>query len=153
MKLTMMRQPDSGGFTFIEVMVSLTLLSFLVSEMAMLSMHATRSTTYAQRLSRANLIAEDTVEKARNKAFESINVAWTETVNGASVSETCTTTGVVTTCTFNGYAPLVRTRTVEYKTTGVAATSYTAEMNTTVSWGDARGQMQQIGVASVISKF
>jgi type II secretory pathway pseudopilin PulG len=153
MNATGRRHRGTGGFTFLEVMVSLTLISFLVAEMAMLSIHASRSSTYSQRLSKANLIAEGVVERARNTAFENVANPWTETVNGASVTESCTTTGVVTTCTFNGYAPLIRTRTVEYKTTGAAVSSYTVEMNTTVSWTDARGQTQRIGVTSVISKF
>lgn len=145
------------GFTFIEVMVSLSLLSFMVSELAMLSIHASRSSTYAQRLTRANMIAEDVLEKCRNKAFDSLDTAFTESINGTDFTETCVVAGgapnIVTTCTFTGHPGFNRTRTVQFRTTGVAATSYMAEVNISVSWADARGQTQRAGVASVISKY
>jgi Tfp pilus assembly protein PilV len=95
------RAPEAG-FTFVEVMIALFMLSFIAGGMAMISIHASRSSTYAQRLTRANAIAEDVLEKSRNTAFESLNVARTETVNGSSVAETCATVAPVTTCTFHG---------------------------------------------------
>lgn len=139
------RGSAENGFTLIEVMVSMFILSFIVGGLSMISIHASRSSTYAQRLARAMLIAESAVEKCRNTAFESLTSAWT--------GETCSTAAPVTTCTYTAEAPFTRTRTVQYMTTGAAATSYTAAVNIGVTWGDARGQTQRIGVASTISKF
>jgi len=147
----MKRSPGSTeqGFTLIEVMVSMFILSFIVTGLAMISAHSSRSSTYAQRLARATLIADGAVEKCRNTAFESLTTAWT--------NEACATTGaapaLVTTCTFTLDAPFTRTRTVQYMTTGAAATSFTAAVNVGVTWTDARGQTQRIGVGSTISKF
>lgn len=139
------RGPAEKGFTLIEVMVSMFILSFIVGGLSMISIHASRSSQYAQRLARAMLVAENAVEKCRNTAFESLTSAWT--------GETCSTVAPVTTCTSTAEVPFTRTRTVQYMTTGAAATSFTAAINVGVSWGDARGQTQRIGVASTISKF
>ena len=147
----MKRSPGSTeqGFTLIEVMVSMFIISFVVGGLSMISIHASRSSQYAQRLARAMLIADSAVEKSRNTAFESLTSAWT----GESCAAAGTLPSVVTTCTYAGDPPFTRTRTVQYMTTGAAATSYTAAVNVGVTWGDARGQTQRIGVASTISKF
>lgn len=64
------------GFTLVEVMIALFFLSFMVTEMAALSVHATRSSTYAQRLTRANMIAEAVVEACRNTDFDKLKTRW-----------------------------------------------------------------------------
>jgi prepilin-type N-terminal cleavage/methylation domain-containing protein len=159
---------EDRGFTIVEVMIAMFILSFIVGGMAMVSTHAARSSAYADRLARANMIAEAALERSRNSAFESLNTAWTETVRvrqgydratdsynyaDATLTETCVTAGTVTTCTQTGNAPYTRTRTVEYRTTGIAATSFTAATTVTVRWESSRGETQQVGVSSLISKF
>lgn len=138
-----------SGFTLIEVMIAMFILSFIVGGLAMISIHSSRSAQYAQRLARAMLIAENAIEKCRNTAFESLGVAWS--------GESCTTAGtlpaVVTTCDSTADFPFTRSRTVQYMTTGVATTSFTATVNVGVTWGDARGQTQRVGVGSTISKY
>lgn len=143
------RGASESGFTLIEVMIAMFILSFIVGGLAMISIHSSRSAQYAQRLARAMLIAENAVEKSRNTAFESLTSAWS--------GETCATAGtlpaLVTTCTSTADFPFTRTRTVQYRTTGLATTSYTAAVNIGVSWSDARGQTQRVGVGSTISKY
>lgn len=160
------RLANERGFTFIEVMIAMFILSFIAGGMAMVSSHASNSSAYASRLAQANMIAEAALEWSRNAAFESLNTARTETVKvkqgyvggayvyaDAVLTETCVTTAPVTTCTQTGNPPYTRTRTVEYRTTGVAATSFTAATTVTVSWAGARGETQRVAVASVISKY
>jgi prepilin-type N-terminal cleavage/methylation domain-containing protein len=143
------RAVSEKGFTLIEVMIAMFILSFIVGGLATISIQASRSSQYAQRLARAMLLAEGALEKYRNTAFESLGTAWT--------GETCANAGtlpaVVTTCTYTSEAPFTRTRTVQYMTTGVAATSFTAAVNVGVTWGDARGQTQRVGIGSTISKY
>jgi len=114
------RGPADNGFTLIEVMIAMFILSFIVGGLATISIHASRSTTYAQRLSRAILIAEDALEVCRNTAFESLTTAWT--------GESCTTAAPVTTCTDTGSPPFTRIRTVEWKNTD-AEHSFTAAVH------------------------
>lgn len=63
------RRHASPGFTLIEAMISMFFISFIVVEVALVSTLATRSTSYSQRLSQANKIAEALIEKCRNKPF------------------------------------------------------------------------------------
>jgi prepilin-type N-terminal cleavage/methylation domain-containing protein len=149
---------DARGFTLIEVMIAMFFLSFIVGQMALITIYSSHSSAYAQRLTRANMIAEDVLERCRNTAFVSLNVAWTETIDGATSTETCgasspATTPATTVCVSTGYGQYTRTRTVQYQTTGDPATSYTANAGVTVSWIDMRGATQRAQVATVISKF
>ena len=50
-------------------MIAMFFVSFIVGELALVSILATRSNAYAQRLSQANKIAEAMLEKCRNKSF------------------------------------------------------------------------------------
>lgn len=177
------RRTCDAGFTLVEVMVSLFFLSFMVVAMATVSIHATRSSTYAQRLTRANMIAEAVVEASRNTAFDKLKTPWCIDANGnnscdagepaetmcldANGSGHCDAGEPVpgptqaTTFTWrydimNGAlipSYFTRSRTVQYQSTGLAADSFTADVNTLVSWNDTRNQVQQVRLASVVSKF
>jgi len=180
-----------AGFSLVEVMISLFFLSFMVVAMATLSIHATRSSTYAQRLTRANMIAEAVVEASRNTAFDKLKTPWCVDANGNNscdagepAEDVCFDTdgnghcdtgepapGPTQATTFTwgkpqpptqGYdimngAPIPahfrRSRTVQYQSTGLAGDSFTADVNTLVSWKDSRNQTQQVRLASVVSKF
>jgi len=63
------RKRATHGFTLIEAIIALFFISFIVGEVALVSVLATRSNAYAQRLSQANKIAEALIEKCRNKSF------------------------------------------------------------------------------------
>jgi Tfp pilus assembly protein PilV len=176
-------RPRDGGFTLVEVMIALFFLSFMVAEMAMLSIHATRSSTYAQRLTRASMIAEAVVEASRNTAFDKLKTQWCVDANGNNSCDGGEPTETIcfdangngscdagdpapaanqpTTFTW-GYdimngalipAYFTRSRTVQYQSTGLAGDSYTADVNVLVSWNDTRGQTQQVRLASVVSKY
>lgn len=155
------------GFTFIEVMIALFFLSYIVGQMALISMHSSRSSAYAQRLTRANMIAEAVLEGCRTTAFDKLATEWCIDTNAnancdaGEPKEAKTVAGAVASLTWNydvaNGNPIpsfyTRTRTVQYQTTGVASTSYTADVTVTVGWIDARGAAQQVRVASIVSKF
>lgn len=180
--------PRDAGFTLIEVMISLFFLSFIVGGMATISVYATRSSTYAQRLTRANMIAEAVIEASRNTAFDKQKTKWYIDNNGNNSGDAgepmetaCSDTNgnghcdagvepdladpasVITPVTFtwtydiqNGVVIptyFTRSRTVQYQSSGDADGSFTADVNVTVSWTDTRSQVQQVRLASVISKF
>lgn len=171
------------GFSLVEVMISLFFLSFMVSGLAMLSIHATRSSTYAQRLTRANMIAEAVIEASRNTAFDKLKTQWCIDANGDNscgagepIETICFDTdgngncdagepapGPTQATTFTwGYdimngalipAYFTRSRTVQYQSTGLAGDSFTGDVSSVVTWQDTRNQAQQVRLASVVSKF
>lgn len=176
-------RPRDAGFSLVEVMIALFFLSFMVAEMAMLSIHATRSSTYAQRLTRANMIAEAVVEASRNTAFDKLKTQWCVDANGnnscdaGEPTETmCFDTNANGHCDTGEPAPgptqattftwnydvtngarlpahFTRSRTVQFQSTGLPGDSFTGDVSVIVSWSDTRGQVQQVRLASVVSKF
>lgn len=69
-KLTPM--PKSGGFTLVEAMISLFFVAFIVSQLAMISIHGAHTSTLARRVTKANMLADEAIEKTRNRAFPNI---------------------------------------------------------------------------------
>lgn len=166
-----------GGFSFLEVMVALFLLSLIVGEMAMISISATRTGTLAQRLGRANMIAEAVLETSRNTAFEKLDTQWFSDLNGDGVwsagepRESKSVAGTRSDLSWeydlpNGtrIAPVFsRVRAVEFfkyadaaatpQAVATAATATWAAVTVTVAWTDAKGRAQQLQLQSRISKF
>jgi Tfp pilus assembly protein PilV len=66
------RSAGTEGFTLIEVMIAMCFLTFIVQAMAMVSLHAQSSSTYARRLTSANIIAEQALESYRNTEYENL---------------------------------------------------------------------------------
>jgi Tfp pilus assembly protein PilV len=60
------------GFTLIEVMITMFFITFIVQTLAMVSLYAQKSSTYARRLTSANIIAEQTMETYRNTAYANL---------------------------------------------------------------------------------
>jgi Tfp pilus assembly protein PilV len=172
------RQRGNGGFSFLEVMVAMFFLSFIVGEMAMISISATRTGTLALRLSRANMIGEAVLETSRNTAFEKLDTEWFADADGNGAwtagepRETKTVTGTRSDFSWdydlpNGtrIAPVfTRVRSVEFfkyanagatppHAAATATTATWADVTVTVEWRDARGRAQQAQVKSRISKF
>jgi prepilin-type N-terminal cleavage/methylation domain-containing protein len=160
----------TAGFTLIEVMISMFFLAFIVGEMAMVSTYARRSTAYAQRLTEANMFAEAVLEKTRNAAWNNLNTRFSALDSPPdpivfdlnrdgvveSYSETCATAGAITTCTaVAGMYTIERTVTQYLPASGVAfgAATTAADLGVTVRWTDAKGVSQQVGVATVRTKF
>jgi len=144
---------DAGGFTLVESMIALFLISFIVGEMAMVTIGATRSTHFAKQITKANMYADEALEKTRNTAYKNLQLA----IGG--LGESCTVSANVATCTST--APLegmyTRVRIVRPLDAANAVTtlasSKKADVVATVTFTDARGQAQRVSVASVMTNF
>jgi len=64
-----MKKKKEEGFTLIEVMITMFFLTFIVQGLAMVSLYAQRTGIYARRLTSANILAEQSLESARNTAY------------------------------------------------------------------------------------
>ena len=148
-----------AGFTIIESMIAMFFLAYIVSQMGIVLMYASRTTNLSQRVTRANALAEEAVEKSRNTAYNSLQLA------NAALGESCTVSGTVATCTsaLDGNR-FTRVRTVspkscDYTTNPATCTdiallsSNRSDVDVTVSFADARGTPQTIRVASIVSRY
>ncbi len=160
---------NTAGFTLIEAMISMFFIAFIVGEMAMVSTYAKRSTNYARRLTEANMIAEGVLEKARNAAYVNLNTTFSAMDNpsdpivfdlnkdgiGESYSETCATTGTVTTCTATAQTYTITRTVTPYQPSAATPfnASTAADIDILVSWADDKGVGHQIRVTSVRTKF
>lgn len=66
------KKGGSGGFTLIEVMVAMLFLSFIVQGLAMVALHAQRSGIHSRRLTTANILAEQAMERYRNTDYDNL---------------------------------------------------------------------------------
>jgi len=144
---------DAVGFTLIETMIAMLLLAFIVGEMAMVDVGAKRSANLAKRVTKANALADDAVEKSRNRAYANLQLAM------ADLGEACAIASNVATCTstapIEGIFTRVRRVTPLNAANAVTALSASgkADVVVTVTFADARGNPQRISVASVVTKF
>ena len=150
---------SQAGFTLIESMIAMLFLSYIVGQMAMLSVYASRNTNFSQRVTRANALADEAVEKSRNTAFDNLQLPL------AGLGETCTTATNVATCTATtDGGRYTRTRrvspwTINYTTTpptytsAPLASSNQADVDVTVTFVDARNEPQAIRVVSIVSRY
>lgn len=61
-----------GGFTLVEVMISLFFIMFILQGLAMISLYSQRSGIYARRLTSANILAEKALERYRNTDYDNL---------------------------------------------------------------------------------
>ena len=66
------RRKGQRGFTLIEVMITMFLMTFIVQGLAMVSLYARRSGIHARRLTSANILAEQTLEQYRNTDYTNL---------------------------------------------------------------------------------
>jgi prepilin-type N-terminal cleavage/methylation domain-containing protein len=171
---TMRTTSRQAGFTLIETMIALFFLSFIVGEVAMITGYAARSANLARRVARANALADEAVEKTRNKVYDNAQLAVTyqdpencPAPGGApnpanTVAETCAavTNGVACTstpsprnCSSHGVS-FTRVRTVTPLPLGTAITaSNQADVDVVVTYTDIRGAAQTIRISSVITRY
>jgi prepilin-type N-terminal cleavage/methylation domain-containing protein len=143
------KKGSSGGFTLIEVMIAMLFLSFIVQGLAMVALHAQRSGIHSRRLTSANVLAEQALEKYRNTDYDNLLTYDGRQVcfNGSLVSVGCGASTTVFTET--------TTVTVD---TPIANTS---EVDVTVSWEDGwrwegpstPGGFQEAKLVSYVSKY
>jgi Tfp pilus assembly protein PilV len=146
-----------AGFTLIESMIAMLFLSYIVGQMAMLTVYASRNTNFAQRVTRANALADEAVEKSRNSSFNNLQLPL------GGLGETCTMAANVATCTSSldagryTRARRVSPWTIDYTTNTYTSTpvasSNQADVDVTVSFVDANGNAQAIRVVSIVSRY
>jgi Tfp pilus assembly protein PilV len=141
--------PPQAGFTIIESMIAMFFLAYIVSQMGIVLMYASRTTNLSQRVTRANALAEEAVEKSRNTAYNSLQLA------NAALGESCTVTGTVATCTSAlDNNRFTRVRRVSPLPAGTSLlSSNQSGVDVAVSFTDARGNPQVIHVASIVSRY
>lgn len=160
---------SAAGFTLIEAMISMFFIAFIVGEMAMVSGYARRSSARARHVTEANMLAEGVLEKSRNAAYTNLNTRFSALDNPPDpivfdltkdgvleqYSETCATTGTVTTCTCTAdLYTVTRTVTPFLPSAAVAfASSTAADIGVTVAWTDDRGAAHQVRLATVRAKY
>lgn len=143
-----------AGFTLVEAMISMFFVAFMVTEMGMVMSFGSRNTNLAQRISRANALADEAIEKSRNTAYPSLQLP------SVTLGETCTAApNNVVTCTStpdNGRFTRVRTIAPRDSSFPPGFTtleiSQKVDIDVTVSFTDSRGTPQEIRVASIISR-
>ena len=146
--------PSQAGFTLIEAMIAMFFVAFMVVEMGTVMSYASRNTNLSQRITRANTLADEAIEKSRNTAYGNLQLPIT------ALGEACTSAGgdaVACTSTLDG-ARFARVRTVTPRDsslppgTTTLTISQKVDVDVTVSFTDARGTPQAIRVASIISR-
>lgn len=153
----------ADGFTLVEVMIAMFLLAFIVGELAMVDVGAKRSSNLAKRITKANALVDDAIEKSRNRAYaKQQQAAYDWNGDGDTTDpedEACVMSGNVATCTSNGPIEglFTRVRVVTPLDAANAPTTLTAsgkvDVVATVTFADARGNPQRISAASIMTKF
>jgi prepilin-type N-terminal cleavage/methylation domain-containing protein len=147
------RSTAAAGFTLVESMIALFLVSFIVSQMALVTISATRSTQYAKQVTKANMYADEALEKSRNTAYANLQ----QPVTG--LAETCVVAANVATCTSNAPLEGIYTRVRIVRPLDAAnsvttlAVSKKAQVVATVTFTDARGAAQRVSAASVMTSY
>lgn len=139
------RSAGGHGFTFIETMIAMALLAFIVGDLAMVTMLANRSSGGAQRLTAAISLAENALEHARNVDFNTLDLP------ANPLTECFKLDGAPVSCVGGPF--FTRVRTVAPLPGGALADARSADVDVVVSWADAHGDAQQFRVVSVISRY
>lgn len=138
----------AAGFTLVESMIAMFFLAFIVGEMGMIFVYASRNTNLAQRVTRANALADEAIEKSRNTAYNNLQLANT------ALGEACAMAGTVATCTSTVDGRFTRVRTVSPLPGGTAlSSSNQSDVAVVVSFTDGRGVPQTLRVASVVTRY
>lgn len=133
------------GFSFIETMIAMALLAFIVGDMAMVTSLASRSSGGAQRLTVAVSLAENALEHARNVDFNTLDLP-------ANPNTDCfSTDGAPAACVGTHF--FTRVRTVAPLPGGTLAAALSADVDVVVKWADAKGVSQEYRIVSVISRY
>ena len=136
---------DTAGFTLIESLIAMLFLAYIVGQMGSIFIYASRNTNLSQRITRANQLAEEAVEKSRNTAYNNLQQA--NNFLGESGAEAASHTSTIA-------GKFTRVRTVSPLPTGTAlVSSNQSDVDVVVSFTDARGNAQTIRVASVVSRY
>ena len=134
--MKILRRADRAeGFTLIEVMITMFFISFIVQTLAMVSLYAQKSSTFARRLTSANIIAEQTMETYRNTAYANL----IDEDNDVRCFD-----GFMTPATCNARAVFTRTTGITIDTPMTNVT----EVDVTVTWYNGEHQARLVSYLS-----
>ena len=164
-KLTPM--PKSGGFTLVEAMISLFFVAFIVSQLAMISIHGAHTSTLARRVTKANMLADEAIEKTRNRAFPSIQIAIGDLGEASCDAGMDYDTAVLEVATCPPRSPLPPMIDRVYRRSRIVrpldssappaiaalASCNQAQVDVIVEFTDVRGTLRQVRVSSVVSRY
>lgn len=137
-----------AGFTLVECAIAMFFLAFIVGDMGLVFVYASRNTNLSQSITRANQLADEAVGKSRNTAYNNLQLA------NAALGEACVLAGTVATCTSAIDGRFTRVRTVSPLPAGTAlASSNQSDVDVVVTFTDAQGTSQTIRVASVVTRY
>lgn len=154
------------GFTLLETMISMALLAFIVADVGMVAVYASRGGTQARRLTGAVSLAENAIEHARSADFNRIRLAESPlavclTAARAPVACGDPTSRIVRECFSESVSPVACTGAATYTrerdvTTPAGTTladALSAQIEVVVAWADSQGVAQEFRLASIISKY
>jgi len=135
-----------GGFSFIETMVATALLAFIVGDVALVTMLASRKSGDAQRLTVAVSLAENALEHERNVDFNNLDLPANPNTDCFSLA------GASVACA--GPYFYSRVRTVAPLPGGtLLSAARSADIDVAVSWADTHGATQKYRLVTVISRY
>lgn len=156
------------GFTLIETAIAMALLAFIVADVGMVAMYASRSGGQARRMSGAVSLAENAIEHARGADFNRIKMAdtalalcFTEarapiacgTLDEQAVVRECFSAGLDQVACGGADTYFTREREITDSYATMAGVVLSAQIDVLVTWTDERGGSQQFRLASVVSKY
>ena len=155
------------GFTLIETVIAMALLAFIVADVGMVAMHASRTASASLQLTGAVTLAENAIEHARNADFNNLRLtdnpqalcltrARAAVACGdpsAEIVQECFVSSLErTACGGVGFRYALE-RDVSTPAGTTLETTLSAQIDVLVTWVDSRGAAQEFRLASVVSKF
>lgn len=154
------------GFTLIETLISMALLAFIVADVGMVAVYASRGGAQARHLTGAVSLAENAIEHARSADFNRIRLADSAqavclTAARAAVACGDPSARIVRECFSGSLAPTAcgagaaytRERDVTTPSGTTLADALSAQIEVVVTWEDAQGGTQEFRLASIVSKY
>jgi len=121
-----------GGFTLIEVMISMFIMMFIIQGLAMISLYSQRSGIYARRLTSANILAEKALERYRNIDYDNLITYDAEELcfDGFMTPATCGGSGTTfsQTTTVTADIPLANTSQIDVSVTWTEGLAWNARL-------------------------
>ena len=128
----------AGGFTLIEVMITIGILTFGLLALATMQIHAMHGSDRGRHATHAAAIAENKMEQLQQDAWASIGVT------GGFVADPV----VQSTVKLDGATIFERTYNVSYQITDLQPT-FPRAVDVQVSWAEENGQVRSVTLSSI----
>ena len=168
-KVTPMPKEKAGGFTLVEAMISLFFVAFIASQLAMISIHGAHTSALARRVTKANMLADEAIEKTRNVPFPNIQNPIGDLGETSCAANMDFDTAVLEVVTCPPRSPLppmidrvyrryrivrpIIDSTVDPVVIGPLVSCNKAQVDVIVEFTDVRGTLRQVRVSSVVSRY